>query len=281
MNRGKTRQIVEPRLRHRTSRLEAEAWRRAVDEAARAPRDVAAEAGVQLRAVEDAIERARALHDLRGAQQQRLATAIEDHQRDVLREADRLRQMATWPPKPLVPVDSLGRKRQTALLSHEKGLRSSIRAWTDIVADYANLMATITAAIDQELEGRNWSLTGGARKHLLDVVDRLGRGDRLRKRSYSIDAGVLSCGGDHILTEVSSLEDPRAIAAGRQLDRLVKDVTQWEDVASLHKLHRRCEVVRGNLVDALEDIALRRLPAGRCKWCPGATGVRSRRLPAG
>jgi hypothetical protein len=275
----KIRQATKPPRKHRTSRLEAEAWRRAVDEAGRAPKEIAAETGVQLRAVEDAVERARALHDLRGAHQQQLARAIEQHQRDLLHEADRLREMATWPPTPLVPEGSLERKRQTALLSHEKGLQSSIRAWTAIVAEYRNLMTSITGAIDQELEGRNWSLTGGARKHLLDVVDRLGREDRLQKRSYSIDGGVLSRGPDHILTEVSSLEDPQAIAARRQLDRLVKEVTQWEDVASLGKLHRRWEALRRNLVDSLEDISLRGLPAGRCRWCPGVPGVRARRLP--
>jgi hypothetical protein len=276
----KIRQATKPPRKHRTSRLEAEAWRRAVDEAGRAPKEIAAETGVQLRAVEDAVERARALHDLRGAHQQQLARAIEQHQRDLLHEADRLREMATWPPKPLVPEESLPRKRLTALLSHEKGLQSSIRAWTAIVVDYANLMASITAAIDQELEGRNWSLTGGAREHLLDVVGRLGRGDRPQNRSYAVDAGALTCGPYRILTGVSSLDDPQAIAARRQLDRLVKDVIQWDDVASLRKLHRRWDVVRGNLVDSLEDISLRGLPAGRCRWCPGAPGVRARRLPA-
>src|ERR1039458_7495168 len=217
MNSDKTRQAGKPPPKHRTSRLEAEGWRRAVDEAGRAPKDVASEAKVEVRAFEDAVERARSLLDLRGAHQQQLARAIEQHQRDLLHEADRLREMATWPPTPLVPEGSLERKRQTALLSHEKGLQSSIRAWTAIVAEYRNLMTSITGAIDQELEGRTWSLTGGARKHLLDVVDRLGREDRLQKRSYSIDGGVLSRGPDHILTEVSSLEDPQAIAASTQL----------------------------------------------------------------
>jgi hypothetical protein len=34
-------------------------------------------------------------------------------------------------------------------------------------------------------------------------------------------------------------------------------------------------------VDSLEDIALRRLPAGHCRWCPGAPAVRARPLSAG
>jgi hypothetical protein len=233
-----------------------------------------------VRAVDDAIERARALHDLRGAHQQQLARAVDQHRLDVLKEAERLREMATWPPKPLVPEESLELKRQTALLSHEKGVQSSIGAWTSIVAKYLKLMALITAAIDQELEGRDWSLTGGAREDLLDVVGRLGRGDRPQKRLYSVVVGDLTCGLYHILNEVSLLDDPRAIAARRQLDRLVKDVTQWEDVDSLRRLHGEWEGVRGKLVDTLEDIALRRLPAGRCRWCPGAPGVRARRLPA-
>jgi hypothetical protein len=277
----KTRQSTERPPRHRTSRLEAEAWRRLVDEAGERPELIAAQAGVRPPVVQDGIERARALHDLRLAQQQQLAKAMESHQRDVLAEADRLRKAAGWPPTSLVPEESLARKKQTALLSHEKGLQSSIQAWTRIVAEYRNLMESITGAIDQELEGRNWSLTGGARKHLLDVVGRLGRGDRLQKRSYSVDVGVLSCGPDHILTEVSSLDDPRAMAARRQLDRLVKDVTQWEDVASLRRLHRRWEAVRGNLVGSLEDIALRGLPAGRCRWCPGAPAVRAKQISGG
>lgn len=243
--------------------------------------DIAAEAKVNVRAVEDAVGRARALHDLRGAHQQQLARAIEQHQRDLLHEADRLREMATWPPKPLVPEESLERKRRTALLSHEKGAQSSIGAWTRIVAEYRGLMESITGAIDQALEGNDVKLTGGAQLRLLDVVECLGLGEPPHNPAYSAVAGILSCGPYHILTEVSSLDDPRAIAARRQLDRLVKDVTQWEDVASLRRLHRRWEAVRGNLVDTLEDIALRRLPAGRCRWCPGAPGVRARRLPAG
>jgi hypothetical protein len=180
-----------------------------------------------------------------------------------------------------VPEGSLERKRQAALLSHEKGLQSSIRAWTKIVTEYLNLMTSITVAIDEALEGGNVHLAGGARSRLLDVVGSLGRGDRPENRSYSVAAGDLSCGPDRILTEVSSLDDPRAIAARRRLDRLVKDVTGWEDVDALRRLHRRWEAVRGNLVDSLEDIALRRFPAGHCKWCPGAPGVRARPLPAG
>ena len=275
----KTRQAAGAPHRHRTSRLEAEAWRQAVDEAGRTPKDIGAEAKVQVRAVEDAIERARALHDLRGAQQQQLARTLDQHQRDVLKEAERLREMATWPPIALVPEESLARKRQTALTSHEKELQSPIRAWTSIVVEHANLMASITAAVDQELEGRNWGLTGGARASLLDVVKSLGRGEHPYKPSYHVEAGVLSCGPNHVLTEVSGLDDPRAIAARRQLDRLVKELSQWDDVKSLRKLHQRWEAVRGNLVDSLEDIALRGLPAGRCRWCPGAPGVRARPLP--
>jgi hypothetical protein len=196
----KIRQNSKPPRKHRTSRLEAEAWRRAVDEAGRAAKEIAAEAGVQVRAVEGAIERARALHDLRGAQQQQLATAIERHQGDVLREADRLRAMATWPPQPLVPEGSLPLKRQTALLSHEKGLQSSIRAWTAIVAEYRNLMASITGGIDQALEGGNPKLTGGARLLLLDLVESFGRGERPDNLSYSAVTGDLSSGPYHILT---------------------------------------------------------------------------------
>jgi hypothetical protein len=270
-----------PRSRHRTSRLEAEAWRRAADEAGRAPRDIAAEAGVQLRAVEDAIERARALHDLRGAQQQQLARAVEDHQRDVLREADRLRQTATWPPTPLVSEGSLERKRHAALLSHEKGLQSSMWAWAAIVAEYRDLTRAITDAIDRALKGGDLNLTGGARARLLDVVESLGREDRPHDPGYSVEAGVLSCGPYRILTEVSSLADPRVIAAQQRLDRLVKEVTRSEDIDALQRLHRRWEGVRGHLVDSLEDIALRRLPAGHCRWCPGAPAVRARPLSAG
>lgn len=234
-----------------------------------------------MRAVEDAVERARALHDLRGAHQQQLARAVEQHQRDVLKEAKRLREMATWPPKPLVPEKSLARKRQTALLSHEKGLQSSIRAWTAIVAEHLNLMKSVTGGIDKALKGGDVDLAGGARAALLDVVESLGRGEPPPKPSYHVEAGVLSCGPNHILTEVSALDDRRAIAARRQLDRLVKGVTRWEDVESLRRLHRRWEAIRGNLVDSLEDIALRRFPAGRCRWCPGAPGVRAKPLPAG
>jgi hypothetical protein len=277
-NSDKTRQVVEAPRRHRTSKLEAEAWRQAVDEAGRAPKDIAAEAKVNVRAVEDAVERARALHDLRGAHQQQLAKAVDQHRLDVLKEAERLREMATWPPKPLVPEESFERKRQTALLTHEKGLQSSIRAWTAIVAEHRNLIASITGAIDQAVEGGNPKLTGGAQVRLLSVVESLGRGDPPDNPEYSAVAGDLSSGPYHILTEVSSLDDPRAIAARRQLDRLVKDVTHWEDVASLRRLHGRWEAVRGNLVDTLEDIALRRLPAGRCRWCPGVPGVRARPL---
>jgi hypothetical protein len=243
--------------------------------------DIAAEAKVNVRAVEDAVERARALHDLRGAHQQQLAKAVDQHRRDVLKEAGSLREMATWPPKPLVPEESLPRKRLTALLSHEKGLQSSIRAWTVIVAEYRNLMESLTGGIDLALEGSDVNLTDGARVLLLDVVASLGRGKSPPEPSYHVETGVLICGGNHILTEVSGLGDPRAIAAGRQLDRLVKDVTQWEDVASLRKLHRRWEALRRNLVDSLEDITLRGLPAGRCRWCPGAPGVRAKPLPAG
>jgi hypothetical protein len=276
----KTRQVDEALRRHRTSRLEAEAWRQAVDEAGRAPKDLAAEVKVKIRAVEDAVERARALHDLRGAHQQQLARAVDQHRLDVLKEAERLREMATWPPRPLVPEGSLDRKRQAALLSHEKGVQSSIGAWTRIVADYVSLMKSITGAIDQALEGNDLKLTGGAQLRLLDVVGCLGRGEPPPKPSYSAVAGILSCGPYHILTEVSSLDDPRAIATRKRLDRLVKDLSQREDVDALRKLHRRWETVRDNLVDSLEDIALRGLPAGRCRWCPGAPGVRARRLPA-
>ena len=189
--------------------------------------------------------------------------------------------MATWPPPPLVPEGSLERKKQNALLSHEKGLQSSIRAWTGIVAEYVNLMASITGAIDQAVEGGDVTLTGGMRSRLPDVVGSLGRGEPPDNPKYSVAAGVLTCGIYHLLTEVSSLDDQRVISARRRLDRLVKDVTHWEDVASLRRLHRRWEAVRGDLVDFLEDIALRRLPAGRCRWCPGAPGVRARPLPAG
>jgi hypothetical protein len=234
-----------------------------------------------VRAVEDAVERARALHDLRGAHQQRLARAIEQHQRDVLKEAGRLQDMATWPPTSPVPEGSLARKKQTALLSHEKGLQSSIRAWTAIVAEYRNLMASIIGAIDQALEGGDLNLTGGARARLLDVVTSLGREARPDNLSYSVVDGVLTWDRSVILTEVSSLNDRRALAARVQLDRLVKDVAQWDEVESLRRLHRRWEAVRHNLVDSLEDIALRGLPAGRCRWCPGAPGVRARRPPAG
>jgi hypothetical protein len=278
--KGDKTHVVTPPPRHRTSRLEAEAWRRAVDEAGRAPKDVAAEAGVQLRALEHAVERARALDDLRGAHQQRLARAIEQHQRDVLKEAARLQEMAIWPPTSPVPQGSLARKKQTALLSHEKGLQSSIRVWTAVVAEYLKLLASITDAVDQALGGGDLNLTGGARVRVLDVVGCLGRGEPPPNPSYSAVAGILSCGPYYILTEVSSLDQPRAIAARKQLNRLVKDVIQWDDVASLRKLHRRWDVVRGNLVDSLEDISLRGLPAGRCRWCPGAPGVRARRLPA-
>jgi hypothetical protein len=180
----------------------------------------------------------------------------------------------------LVPEGSLPRKRQTALLSHEKGLQSSIRAWTAIVGEYRNLMASITGDIDRAVEGGNPKLTGGAQLWLLSVVESLGRGEPPHNSEYSAVAGDFCCGPHQILAEVSSPDQPRAIAARRQLDRLVKDVTQWDDVASLRRLHRRWEAVRGNLVDSLEDIALRRLPAGRCRWCPGAPGIRARRLPA-
>jgi hypothetical protein len=267
--------------RHRTSRAEAEGWRRLVDEAGESPELIAVQAGVRPRVVQDGVERARALHDLRLAQQQQLAKAMESHQRDVLAEADRLRKAASWPPTSLVPEGSLARKKQTALLSHEKGLQSSIRAWTAIAAEHLKLLKSITDGIDEALTGSDLNLTGGARARLLDVVKSLGRGARPHDPGYSVETGVLSCGPYHILTEVSSLDDRRAIAARRQLDRLVKDVAQWDEVESLRKLHRRWETVRGNLVDSLEDIALRGLPAGRCRWCPGAPGVRARPLPGG
>jgi hypothetical protein len=180
----------------------------------------------------------------------------------------------------LVPGGSLERKRHAALLRHEKGLQSSIRAWTAIVAEYRNLMASITYDIDQTVKEGNPKLTGGAQLRLLSVVESLGRGERPDDLSYSVAAGELSCGAYHILTEVSSLDDQRAIAARRRLDRLVKDVTQWEDVDALRKLHRRGETVGRDLVDSLEDIALRGFPAGGCRWCPGAPGVRARRLSA-
>ena len=234
-----------------------------------------------MRAVQEALERARALNDIRVAQQQQLTKAMEAHQRDMLAEAARLRKAAAWPPVPLVPEGSLERKRQTALVSHEKRLQSSVRAWTGIVAEHTGLWKAIMDNVDRSLKGDPLEVIGGARILLIDVVKRVGRGEARPALDYTIEVGTLRCRGWGILDQVSGMEDARVTSARRRLERMAKTVSELEEVKELKKLHRRWETISSNLVDALEDLALRRLTAGRCQWCPGAPGVRARPLPAG
>lgn len=179
-------------------------------------------------------------------------------------------------------VSGLKRKKQNALLSHEKGLQSSIRAWTVIVVEYMNVMASLSSGIDRALEGSDLSLIGGARAALLDVVKQPWSRRASRQAFVPFEAGVLPqlWPQPHPHRGIG-VDDRRAIVARRQLHRLVKDLSQWEDVDALRRLHRRWGAVRVPLVDSLEDIALCGLPAGRCRWCPGAPGVRVRPLPAG
>lgn len=141
-------------------------------------------------------------------------------------------------------------------------------------------MDSITADIDHAVQQSAATLTGGgARLQLLDVAAEVGRGEAVPRMTYSVTGGVLSAGPNKILSAVSSLDDARARIARHTLESLVKDVSQGDDVQALRKLHRRWEAARRNLVDALEDIALRRLPAGRCRWCPGTPAIRLRSLP--
>lgn len=241
-----------------------------MDEEHRTPAEIAKEAGVKDRTVLEAIGRAGARRDVRLARQQHLVTLIEQHQQDLLAEASRLREATDWPPKDVQPSGGMQAKRYAALLAHEKRLQRHVRLWKDLVRGHDALEAKIDDAIKAKIGECDLEGLGGAYLRLVNVAKDVGRGRVSTYPPWSVVSGQLWCGPDHIVEGVSSLDDQRATAVRRNLDRLVKEVSQWEDVVALKKLHSKWKSVRASFVNDLEDIEVRHQLDGHCRWCPGA-----------
>jgi len=257
--------------RRRTTPQQVTEWRRLVDEEGWTIKAVAEKFQVQARTIRLALDRDTARSDFRVAQRERLRGAIEAHDRDLLREADRLRRAATWHPYSLVPQDSLDRKRQQALVAHLKrlNLQGSLNRWERLVRRYHRAVADLEEKIREEVKASAALSTEGGVSRLMSDANTIVRGGQPMSFGYRVEGRMLRYGATDILDDVDSTDEPRAKRACAESERLAKELAGWEELSGLRSMYLEWEDLHKKLVGAMEDITLRQLVPGRCNWCPG------------
>jgi hypothetical protein len=264
----------DPLPRRRVTAREVTEWRRQVADEGSSVSEVAKRSGFQARTVRLALNRDDARQDLRSIQRERLRTAIFAHDAELLAEASRLRQKLGWPPAvSLVPGEekSLAHKTHRALLMHMRrsAVPGEVKQWEELVRRYTRVVKTLEESLHAAVaSGQALDSVGGVMR-LMSIADTLAKGSPLISLGYSIKGGDLCNGATHIRSGVDSLDGSAARRAVSELERITTDLQDWDEFAELRSLHQQWEVLERKLAGAMDDIALRHLPRGRCSWCPG------------
>lgn len=244
-----------------------EAWLRRLAEGSSLAA-VARDAGVQQRTVKRHAEAARQRREVSLARHAVLVKAIEGHQRDLLKAVARWRRaldqpLTGGPGLPSEPID-------VALRAHVPATRSEIMALKSATEAYGQALTALTLRLADAIARRSPPWSPGMQA-IAALLEGSAAGAGVEKFPVGVEGQppYLRWGAFGIATELPVPLAASAREAGTaQYRALVADAMTWSEYQALRECGQDVTKARRRLDSLLEEVQLRHLVPGDCRYCP-------------
>jgi sulfur relay (sulfurtransferase) DsrC/TusE family protein len=236
---------------------------------------IAEDSGSDYRTIKNHIEMAREAREKAQGRRDFILRRIEEHQGDLLAEVDHLRKLLSrHVPIGLAPDDPVQKKIFDALKEHTQRLpvKKQFDDWDKALVEYLKHKEGVRieleaeerkliSAIPKEVECYPWTPV------ILEVLES-GLSFEEAGRRYMeepADGKYKILWGSNILTRSLVTEDQKAVIkeAHKKLVAFAKKYTP-----QFQKYRQQLKEISDRLIDELDVLKIKRVVAGRCRYCP-------------